>query len=479
LADNTRFYTDEPERLAREGFLVTGDPAQAGAFIFFSTPRNPIDMAGKPCFIVSGHTGLSEAICLAFAGMLVVKDTAQVKAVLDFLEPEHDSPALNGGPPMQDSGHSFISDETPGSLGDDNGLTWESGWVGPQQEESGPSWNSETAERRGLRETGPAGQGDGSGAAEQEYGPNAWDPGAWPEDHSPGHGEYGQYRGTRKTGPPDGGLAPLPNLIASYSPSTSVGKTFVAVNAAAWLAANGLSVALVDLDPDKADLWRTAHMEAAGPPRVTVSNWHDIEGDPVPYIARHPRFPGLAVVPGTTVVGGRLPGAGEVVEVLLALASSFDAVVADLNAMLRLSHVAAALQLAEKVFLISDLSDKCVAQTGMVFSQASSVVSREKMALVVNRVERGHPYRPKDVAKMFGFAEFSEIPEDTAAVYRCLRERRFPVEGRSAAGKALAACFERELAVFVPALQAKAAAGAGAGRLKQIVPGLLAKIIKK
>lgn len=482
MADNTRFYTDDPERLAREGFPVADDPAQAEAFIFFSDPRSPADTTGKPCFIVSEYIGLSEAICLAFAGVLVVKDAAQARAVLELLKAGHHSPTLNEEPPVQGREPSAPEDEMPSSRelenelpcspGDDNGLTWGAGWTG-LQEESGLVWGGDDPRCWNREEYGPARQNL------DPLDPNVEDLGARQDDCRFSHGEDGWEHDTWHAGgpdhPPDDG-APLPNLIASYSPSTSVGKTFVAVNAAAWLAANGLSVALVDLDPDKTDLWRTAHMEAVGPPRVTVSNWHDIEGDPLPHIARHPRLPGLAVVPGTTVVGGRLPDAGEVSEVLLALAGSFDVVVADLNAMLRLSHVAAALRLAGKVFLLSDLSDKCVAQTGMVFSQASSIVGREKMSLVVNRVGRGHPYRPRDVAKMFGFSEFSEIPEDTAVVYRCLRERRFPVEDRSAVGRALAACFERELAGFVPALQARAAAGAAtAGKMKQIASRLFPK----
>jgi len=424
------FYSDNPEKLKKLGFPSADDPSEAEAVVLFSLSDAP-DRFDRPCFVVAEacRPGFFDAVRLAFAGALVVRDAAHIYAMLDFIKKERADIETFGGEVVEQVEEEFESpsaDEEPRFEAEER-----------QEPESPEPWLGY--------------------AAGQEV---AEDPPREPERPAfelPREPEKPALKSppAREFVLPEVGL---PNLIASYSPSTSVGKTFVAVNAAAWLASRGVRVALVDLDPDKADLWRTSYMEVFGPPQLTVSNWHDVE-DPVRYVAHSPELPTLFVIPGTTVVGGRLPDAGEVAEILQVLAANFDAVVTDLNAMLRLSHVTVALRLAGKVLLVSDLSDKCVAQTSMIFSQASSVVGREKMSLVVNKVKRGQIYRSRDVAKMFGFPEFSEVPEDVKAVNNCLKRRRFPVTDSSALGKALASCFEKELAGYVPAREIETTLG--------------------
>lgn len=405
-----KLFTNDPEKLillgARFGFELTSEPSQAdGAVVFCKTAEEAEKIkAGLPprafaCIVPEGgEFSMPDVIRLAFSGIAVAKTAGAAVAAVrwrcqgNFLPREQSMSELPGGP-----------EEAAGSG------NLEAERIDYQEEER-------------EMEAIPEERGDFSGIVRNE-----------PE-------RFAEFGGVDE---------PLPNLIASYSPSTSVGKTFVAVNAAAWLAAKGARVALVDLDPDKADLWHTAYMDAFGPPQVTVSNWFDVAGDPLGHVARHPELPNLFVVPGTTVVGGRLPGAGEVDEILRALAANFEIVVADLNAMIRLSHIAVALKLAGKVFLLSDLSEKCVAQTSMIFAQASNVVGRSKMSLVVNKAKRGQIYRPKDVAKMFGFPEFSEILEDVKLVNWCLKKRKFPVFTKSQVGEALNRCFEKELGSFV------------------------------
>jgi Mrp family chromosome partitioning ATPase len=439
-----KLFTNDPEKLillgARFGFEFTSDPSQAdGAVIFCRTaPEAEKIKAGLPpndfaCVVSEGgEFSMSDVIRLAFLGIAVAKTAASAVAVARWRCQEDFSPqgqsvselpagskkAVRVGTPEIEERISFLQIE-----GQENEM------LSGETEEAAGSGSLENGQiERRERQEGKlfSEKCEGFPAAVQQNEPER---------------QEDEYSGA--------GGGPLPNLIASYSPSTSVGKTFVAVNAAAWLAAKGARVALVDLDPDKADLWHTTYMDAFGPPQVTVSNWFDVAGDPLEHVARHPELPNLSVVPGTTVVGGRLPDAGEVAEILQALAANFDIVVADLNAMIRLSHIAVALKLAGKVFLLSDLSEKCVAQTSMIFAQASNIVGRNKMSLVVNKAKRGQIYRPKDVAKMFGFPEFSEIPEDTKLVNWCLKKRKFPVFTKSQVGEALNRCFEKELGGFV------------------------------
>lgn len=421
-----KLFTNNPEKLillgARFGFELTSDPSQAdGAVIFCRTAEEAEKIkAGLPphafaCVVPEGSEfSMSDVIRLAFSGIAVAK-TAGVAVVavrwrcLENFSPQGQSVSELPAGSKEAAGSGTLKIEEQVSF--------------PQIE------GQETEMLSGETEEAAGGEGLENGQIDFREGQ--------------------QNEPERREDEFSGASGPLPNLVASYSPSTSVGKTFVAVNAAAWLAAKGARVALVDLDPDKADLWHTTYMDAFGPPQVTVSNWFDVAGDPLGHVARHPELPNLFVVPGTTVVGGRLPDAGEVAEILQALAANFDIVVADLNAMIRLAHITAALRLAGKVFLLSDLSEKCVAQTSMIFAQASNVVGRNKMSLVVNKAKRGQIYRPKDVAKMFGFPAFSEIPEDTKLVNWCLKKRKFPVFTKSQVGEVLNRCFEKELGSFV------------------------------
>ena len=438
-----KLFTNDPEKLilleARFGFEFTSDPSQAvGAVAFCKTAAEAEKIkAGLPphafaCIVPEGgEFSMSDVIRLAFSGVVVAKTAASAVAVAKWRCQGNFSPQGQSVSELPAGSKEAVGSGTPEieeqvSFPQIEGQETEMLSRETEEAAGGGSPENGQIERRERQEAKLLSEKiEGFPAAFQR------------NELERRKDEFSEAGG------------PLPNLIASYSPSTSVGKTFVAVNAAAWLAAKGVRTALVDLDPDKADLWHTTYMDAFGPPQVTVSNWFDVAGDPLEHVARHPELPGLAVVPGTTVVGGRLPDAGEVAEILRALAAGFEIVVADLNAMIRLSHIAAALKLAGKVFLLSDLSEKCVAQTSMIFAQASNVVGRGKMSLVVNKAKRGQIYRPKDVAKMFGFPEFSEIPVDTKLVNWCLKKRKFPVFTKSQAGEALGRCFEKELGGFV------------------------------
>jgi len=238
----------------------------------------------------------------------------------------------------------------------------------------------------------------------------------------------------------------IPNLFVTYSPSNGVGKTFVAVNSAMWLASKGVKTALVDLDVDKADLWHTTYMDAlVGSPRTTVSTWNGSDN----VLARHPELP-MFVLPGTTVAS-RIPEAEDVKDILKSLAGQFDVVITDLNNMIRLSHIAAALKLARKIFLLSDLSEKCVIQTSMILSQALKIADIDRMSLVVNKIRPKQLYKPKDIANMFGFPGLSEVPEDVKLVNYCLKKKRYPVLTKSAVGESLRKLFSQELEEFLQA----------------------------
>lgn len=235
----------------------------------------------------------------------------------------------------------------------------------------------------------------------------------------------------------------IPNLFVTYSPSTGVGKTFIAVNSAVWLASKGVKTALVDLDVDKADLWHTTHMDAlVGSPQTTVSTWTGSDSA----LARHPDLP-MFVLPGTTV-NGRMPGEEDVKDILKSLAGRYDVVITDLNNTIRLSHIAGALKLANKIFLLSDLSEKCVIQTSMILSHAVKIADIDRMSLVVNRIRQKQLYKPKDIASMFGFSGFSGIPEDVKLLNYCLKKKKYPVLTKSAVGESLRKLFSKELEGF-------------------------------
>ncbi|TEB04695.1 CobQ/CobB/MinD/ParA nucleotide binding domain protein [Pelotomaculum schinkii] len=442
------FFSNNAQKLHTLGFRTTENSGEADAAAFFGKDsyEEAVAIASekKICFIMDAESelGFFNVARLAFLGIIVLRDIAALKAVVEFIGEKQAVDA----PGNEKNGHEEQSDIVAALF-----KTTGNG------EEPCPSAHTQPGE---------LGQVPGELAKEIDELPEVETLEKPPELPKPGmtdvvecpQGKTDEKKVLNSPPHPVAGPKRLDvtaspnvvfnNILASYSPSTSVGKTFLAVNAAAWLAGRGVKVALIDLDPDKADLWHTSYMDTYGPPRVTVSNWADVVGDPVQHVSQHPNLPNLFVLPGTTLVGGPLPDAAVVEKILRVLASRFDVVVADLNALLRLTHIVAALRMAGKIFLLSDLSEKSVSQTSMIFSQASELAGRDRMSMVVNMVKRGQLYRPRDIAKIFGFAEFSEIPDDPKTVMSCLKSRRFPVNTVSPVGNALTKCFEKELSGF-------------------------------
>lgn len=430
------FFSNDLQKLQNHGYKTTKNLVDADAAVYFGRGflkgAKSAASQKKTCFIIDdeGELGFFDIARLAFSGIIVLNNAATVMAVVNYL---NESQSVKAPESVENS-----CEEQSDLL---------TALFKTTREEPCPAINTHVGDPEQEYVELLDDVDERSGAETVEEHPDVHRKGKSDEKKKLASSTcptVGPNRLDVSTG--SFAMKVFKNIFASYSPSTSVGKTFIAVNATVWLARHGVKVVLVDLDPDKADLWHTSYMDAFGPPRVTVSNWVDIVGDPVQHISQHPTLPNLYVLPGTTVVGGALPDAGIVEEILRTLAERFDVVFADLNALLRLTHIAAALRMAGKIFLLSDLSEKCVSQTSMIFSQASEIAGRDRMIMVINRVQRGQLYRPRDIAKMFGFAEFSEIPDDPKTVISCLKSRRFPVDTTSSAGTALIKCFGKEFA---------------------------------
>ncbi|MDI6710440.1 MAG: AAA family ATPase [Bacillota bacterium] len=255
-------------------------------------------------------------------------------------------------------------------------------------------------------------------------------------------------RQAKPKGGPKGG-----RVIASYSSAGGVGKTFLAVNAAARLAQCGRRVVLVDLDWDYGDVWTVTHMTLKGPPQVTVANWFEVAADPVEYLAVHPRLVNLYVLPSRTVYSGRPLEANHVRRLIEELCGRFDAVILDLGPDSSLPHIAAALSSADTVLLVSTQEEGRIDKLRMFVRQAMDVCGIEKarLKLVINRVAPGYARSPKDVAKQLEMTEFRTVPEDPRAVRRSERKKTFPVLTKTAAGKALVVCLDDFLGDLIPA----------------------------
>ncbi len=440
------FFSNDVQKIQIFGFNTTETLADADVAVFFG--RDSLAGAkgaasqGKTCFFIAAESELSffEVACLAYTGIIVLRSAAAVKAVVNYLGENQSVDASKD----EEADHEEQPDLVATLFESTREETPIHSHSGEPEQESGETGENENyLSEIEMVEEPPEPPKPNVPDMEKHQ---ASKPDEKKELSLPNR----TVAAPKRLATPDRFIVMkvFKNIYASYSPSTSVGKTFIAVNLAVWLAKQGVKVVLADLDPDKADLWHTSYMDAYGPPIVTVSNWSDVVGDPVQHVSQHPNLPNLFILPGTTVVGGPLPDDGVVEEILRTLAGRFDVVVADLNSLLRLTHIVAALRMAGKIFLLSDLSEKCVSQTSMIFSQASGIAGRDRMAMVVNRVQRGQLYRSRDMAKMFGFAEHSEIPDDPKTVMSCLKSRHFPVDTASPVGTALEKCFRKELAEF-------------------------------
>lgn len=236
----------------------------------------------------------------------------------------------------------------------------------------------------------------------------------------------------------------IENLYVSYSPGTNVGKTFVASNMAAWLADQGMSAVLVDMDSVNSGTWEMLHMrEMFGPPKRTIADWNGAEED-IWAMAEEHAHPGVknlyVLIRGNTCDPEKLTAA------LYALSKRYQVVV-DTSNDIELPHIASALFHAEKIFFIGTLTLKVQSRFSQMYSNARRLAAGSRLILAVNRVglnDNEKNLKPVDLARQFGFRDYHVVHEDRKARLLAEKKKTLPLFVNSNVSTELKAMFSKE-----------------------------------
>lgn len=246
-------------------------------------------------------------------------------------------------------------------------------------------------------------------------------------------------------------------IIASFSASGGVGKTFSAINIGGFAAIEGLQTVVADLDfgfgdvdtatglVDPARRDKVIDRRATGPKSgwATVVSWRNHARDLKGNLLRHNS--GLYVLPSYPYAGNDMSEV-EIEDLLLTLSEQFELVVVDLGVDAFSPHARAALKLASTVFLIGGQDEKTIGKLTQFLASKDGHI--EKMKLVINMVQPTGYYTPREIARKLSFNTYEEIPLDVQGVNAAKKANKLPVQlGGCSSGEAVKQIASRHLQI--------------------------------
>lgn len=225
-------------------------------------------------------------------------------------------------------------------------------------------------------------------------------------------------------------------IVASYSSSGGVGKTFMACSVAALCAMNNISTVLVDLDLGFGNIdietglvdevERNRVLDKKTTPKsnwATVTDWRKHAVDLKSNILRHNS--GLYVVPSFPYAGRELPEA-EIEDLLHTLSEAFDLVVVDLGVDGFSNQARVALRMSNAIIIVAGQDTKTIGKLTHFLSQEGG--RNNKMHLVFNMRKPTGFYNPKEIAKKMMFDKYYSVPLDEGGVHAAKLQRKVVVQ---------------------------------------------------
>ena len=213
-------------------------------------------------------------------------------------------------------------------------------------------------------------------------------------------------------------------IVASYSSSGGVGKTFMACNVSALCATQNVSTVLVDLDLGFGNIdIETGLVDEVERDRVidkrtmpksnwaTVTDWRKHAIDLKANTLRHNS--GLYVVPSFPYAGKELPEA-EIEDLLHTLSEMYDLVVVDLGVDGFSNQARVALRMSNAIMIVAGQDPKTIGKLTHFLNQEGG--KNDKMHLVFNMRKPTGYYNPKEVAKKMMFEKYYSVPLDEEGV---------------------------------------------------------------
>lgn len=238
------------------------------------------------------------------------------------------------------------------------------------------------------------------------------------------------------------------HIIASFSASGGVGKTFSTINIGGSAALEGISSVAVDLDfgfgdidtaiglvdPSKRDKIIDKKGFAPKTGWATVAQWRQYARNLKGNLLRHNS--GMYILPCYPHVGYDTIPDTEIEDLILTLAEQFDLITIDLGVDAFSPHARTALKIADTVFLVGGQDEKTIGKLTQFLGTKESHI--EKMRLIINMVTPTGYYAPKEIAKKLNFNTFDEIPMDQQGVNAANKARKLTIQlNGSAAGEAV------------------------------------------
>jgi MinD-like ATPase involved in chromosome partitioning or flagellar assembly len=210
------------------------------------------------------------------------------------------------------------------------------------------------------------------------------------------------------------------HVLAVFSPKGGVGKTLVATNLAAALAARGERALLIDADTVTGHVAGSLGMDAV--PTV-IDAWRDeLEGGPVvPFDAlASVHSSGLKVLPlASNPIGTELLEPGRIASAIAAVRRSVDYVIIDLHP----SYSAlnrSILDRADRILVPVTPDMPAITATVKLRDVAEELGMRDRLALIANRANSG--IKVEDLERAVAIPLFGQIRSGGLLVVRCANE---------------------------------------------------------
>lgn len=235
-------------------------------------------------------------------------------------------------------------------------------------------------------------------------------------------------------------------VVASYSSSGGVGKTFMACSVSALCAMHNISTVLVDLDLGFGnvdietglvdEIERNKALSKKTMPRsnwVTVTDWRKHAVDLKSNTLCHSS--GLYVVPSFPYAGRELPEA-EIEDLLHTFSEIYDLVVIDLGVDGFSNQARVALRMSNAILIVAGQDPKTIGKLTHFLSQEGG--KNDRMHLVFNKRTPTGFYNPKEIAKKMEFNRYYSIPLDKEGVNAARIQHKLVVQiPGSSAGEAV------------------------------------------
>jgi len=232
-------------------------------------------------------------------------------------------------------------------------------------------------------------------------------------------------------------------VVASFSTSGEVGKTFNATNIGTLSAKDKKKTILLEFDLGKGNALDALYIKPEGE-YPDVLNWREFGEHWYTKVLRSDT--GLYLLPRSPDTLEMLMSMREAMELIEEARNHFDLVIVDMDRNPFEEHAKAALLLADKVFLVTKVDQKGMTHARAFLTNAAKVLNlNDKIYLIANMVNQFVKYSPAKVAQELGVSEHGQIPFDSKVEDAKKKGKPLVVYGKGPAYQAIKEIYEKVL----------------------------------